>query len=199
MTPMVWLALVLFVATTVAVIRGGRLSNLADVRLRLWWLLPLGFLMQAVTNFFPAEADWSRPAGLALVLGSYVPLLGLVILNRERPGMWLAGVGILMNFTVILANGGMPVLSEAALVAGGFSSDATILASYKHVILGASTRLPFLADVIPLRIFGQGQVISMGDVFLAVGLGRFLEHELRRPVRWFKHGVKAEAGSALRR
>jgi hypothetical protein len=41
-------------------------------------------------------------------------------------------------------------------------------------------------------------VISLGDVFLAVGLGRFLEAELRRPVRWFKPGVKLRGGSATR-
>jgi hypothetical protein len=68
--------------------------------------------------------------------------------------------------------------------------------SYKHVVLDASTKLSFLADVIPLRMLGQGQVVSLGDVFLAVGLGRFLEFELRRPVRWFKRGARAQAGSA---
>ena len=69
---------------------------------------------------------------------------------------------------------------------------------HKHLVLDESTHFAFLADVIPLRFIGQGQVISLGDVLLAVGLGRFLEHELRRPVRWFKHGAQAEAGSARR-
>lgn len=195
---MLWLALVLFVAMAVAVLRGGRLTNLADIRLELWWLLPLGFLMQAVTAFLP-DRDWSAPLGVALVLGSYVPLLGLVIANRERSGMWLAGFGVLMNFTVIALNGGMPVLEEAGYVASGFSAAPDLLSSYKHTLLDSSTRLAFLADVIPVRIFGQGQVISLGDVFLAVGLGRFLEAELRRPVRWFKPGVRLKGGSANRR
>ncbi len=196
---MLWLVLVLFVATSVAVLRGGRLANLSDIRLRLWWLLPLGFLMQAVTFFLPEDADWSHTAGVALILSSYVPLLLMVIVNRDRPGMWLSGVGILMNFSVIVANGGMPVLEEAAFVAGGFNDSTAVVFSYKHVTLESGTRLAFLADVIPLRIFGQGQVISLGDVLLAFGLGQFLEDELRRPVRWFKHGVRAEAGSAARR
>ena len=68
----------------------------------------------------------------------------------------------------------------------------------KHVPLEEGTRLAFLADVIPLRLAGQGQVLSLGDVFLAVGIGRFLEAELRRPVRWFKPGVKLSGGSATR-
>ena len=40
--------------------------------------------------------------------------------------------------------------------------------------------------------------ISLGDVFLAVGLGAFLEYELRRPRRYFKRGARAETGSANR-
>jgi hypothetical protein len=111
--------------------------------------------------------------------------------------MWLAGLGVLMNFTVIALNGGMPVLAEAAEVASGFAIPVPDLSgSYKHVLLDSSSRLTAFADVIPLRIASIGQVISLGDVFLAVGLGRFLEHELRRPRRYFKRGAHAQPGSA---
>lgn len=195
---MVWLAIVLVTAVTVAVLRGGRLSNLADIRLSLWWLLPVGFSMQWGTAFLPDE-PWSEGAGVALVLGSYLPLLAVVILNRNRSGMWLAGLGVLMNFTVIALNGGMPVLGEAAAIAAGDTVARLDLAGdYKHVLLDGGTLLPFLGDVIPVRVFSLGQVVSIGDVFLAVGLGRFLEAELRRPVRWFRPGVKLRAGSADR-
>lgn len=194
---MLWLALVLFLAMTIAVLRGGRLANLGDIQLRMWWLLPLGFLLQIATNWIPQSEPWADPVGLGLILVSFVPLLALVILNRGRTGMWLAGVGVLMNFSVIALNQGMPVLEEAALVASGFSDETLAVAdSYKHVMLDSSSRLSFLADVIPIRFANQGQVVSLGDVFLAVGLARFLESELRRPVRWFKRGARAQAGSA---
>lgn len=104
-----------------------------------------------------------------------------------------------MNFSVIALNGGMPVLAEAAEVASGFApGDPIIAESYKHVVLNRESLLPFLADVIPIRVLNIGQVLSLGDVFLAFGLGRFIEFELRRPVRWFKRGARAEAGSASR-
>lgn len=194
---MLWLALVLFLAMTIAVLRGGRLANLGDIHLRMWWLLPLGFLLQVATSWLPTSASWAEEVGLALILVSFAPLLILVIINRGRTGMWLAGVGVLMNFSVIALNGGMPVLTEAAEVASGFSGGAlTLEDSYKHVMLDAATRLSFLADVIPIRFANQGQVVSLGDVFLAVGLARFLESELRRPVRWFKRGARAQPGSA---
>jgi len=198
---MLWLALVLFIAMTVALFRGGRLINLADIRLRFWWLLLLGFAIQAATAFVPAEEAWARPTATTMILVSYLPLVILVLINRQREGMWLAGLGILMNFSVIALNGGMPVLEGAATVAGGVGGGgaAALVLDFKHVILDTSTRLPFLADVMPVRLFGTGQVISLGDVLLAVGLGRFLEDELRKPIRWFKRGIPSEGGSASHR
>ena len=190
---MLWLVIVLFVAMSVAVLRGGRLSNLADIRLRMWWLLPLGFGLQGIAGLVPSRF------GFLLVLASYLTLLALMILNRSRSGLWLAGVGVLLNFTVIALNGGMPVLDGAVEVASGFSgSPPDLSGDPKHTMLDAGTLFPFLADVIPIRMAGQGSVISIGDVFLAVGLGRFLEAELRRPVRWFRPGVKLQGGSARR-
>ncbi len=192
---MVWLIVVMFVALSLAVFRGGRMANLADIRLRWWWLLPLGFVLQLVAGLIPESAS---AVGVGLILVSYLPLLGLVYANRERQGMWLTGLGVLMNFAVISVNGGMPVLEGAAVVAGGFESNPVISEGYKHVTLGPDTNLAFLADVIPVRLFGQGQVISLGDVLLAVGLSAFLQAELRKPVRWFKPGVKLQGGSATR-
>ncbi len=195
---MLWLAIVLFLSLAIAVLRGGRLSNLGDIELKAWWLLIIGFALQAATGFLP-DTNWAEGLALAMVLISFVLLMVLVVLNRSKPGMWLAGIGVLMNFTVIALNGGMPVLAGAAEVASGFTvSVPDFSGSFKHVVLDESSRLTFFADVIPLRIAEIGQVISLGDVFLAVGLGWFLEHELRRPRRWFKRGAHAQAGSATK-
>lgn len=195
---MLWLAIVLFLALAVAVLRGGRLVNLADIELRAWWLLFVALGLQAGTGFLPITS-WSEPLGLAMVVTSFLLLMVLVLFNRSKPGIWLAGLGVLMNLVVIIANGGMPVLAEAAAVASGFTVDTPDLTgSFKHVLLDENSRLTFFADVIPLRLVGIGEVISLGDIFLALGLGVFLEHELRRPRRYFKHGAQAEPGSANR-
>ncbi len=195
---MLWLAIVIFLALTIAVLRGGRLVNLGDIELRAWWLLFIALGLQLGTGFLP-EQDWSESAGLTMVLVSFGLLMILVLLNRSKPGMWIAGIGVLMNFVVIAANGGMPVLAGAAEVASGFTvSDPDLSGTFKHVLLDESSRLTFFADVIPLRLVGIGEVISLGDIFLALGLGVFLEHELRRPRRYFKHGAQAQPGSANR-
>jgi hypothetical protein len=195
---MLWLAIVIFLALAIAVLRGGRLVNLGDIELKAWWLLFLALGLQAGTRLLPDES-WSEWAGVAMVLFSYILLMILVALNRTAPGMWIVGLGVLMNFVVIAANGGMPVLAGAAEVASGFTvTDPDLSGTFKHVPLDESSHLTFFADVIPLRFAGIGEVISLGDVFLALGLGVFLEHELRRPRRFFKRGAQAQPGSATR-
>lgn len=193
---MAWIAVVLAISVAVALLRGGRFLNLSEINLRAWPLLILGFGLQVLANYVPAERSWSQDLAVALVIVSYVPLLALVWLNREEAGMGLVGVGIFMNFIVISLNGGMPVLPEAAALALGKDvAEISFSELPKHVVLDEGTRLMFLGDVIPLRPIRN--VISLGDVFLAVGLGQFLENQLRRPVRWFRHGLgDGQAGSA---
>lgn len=172
--------------------------NLGDIELAAWWLLFIALGLQLGTNYLPAE-DWSEWAGLSMVLFSFALLMIMVVLNRSAPGMWIAGLGVLMNFVVIAVNGGMPVLAGAAEVASGFTvASPDLSTSFMHVPLDETSRLSFFADVIPLRLLGIGEVISVGDIFLALGLGSFLEHELRRPRRYFKHGAQAQPGSATR-
>ena len=184
---MQWIILVLVVAVVVGWLRGGKLRNLTEIRVKAWWLLPLGFLMLAASNFVPSGYD---DVAVGLVLASYIPLLVFVWLNREASGIWIAGIGILMNFTVIALNGGMPVLAEAAVLAG---ETGELVLDTKHVLLTDDTRFPFLADIIPL----PGAVVSLGDVFLAIGVAVFIEDQMRQPLTLFAHRVTGIPGSAV--
>jgi len=181
--------LVLVIAIIVGLARGGKLSNLTEIGVRAWWLLFVGFGLQIGAVFIPRS---TRDLAVVLILAAYLPLLLFVWLNRNMAGLWVAGIGILMNFTVIALNSGMPVMLEAIRLAGG-STDMALGA--KYVILSEATRLAFLADVIPL----PKNVISLGDVFLAIGVGVFLEDQIRRPVRLFAHRVQGTPGSAAER
>lgn len=183
---MTWLFAVIAVSIGVSLARGGKLSNLSEIYARGWWLLFVGFGMQIAANYVPAA---NREIAVWLVLLSYLPLLLVVALNQRLPGMWISGIGILMNFTVIALNNGMPVLPEAIRLAGG---DAGMALDAKHVILTSESHLPFLADIIPM----PGSVISLGDVLLAVGLGVFVEDQLHQPLRLFRHRVQGLPGSA---
>jgi hypothetical protein len=187
----VLLGVVLVIAAAVAIARGGHLKNLTMIELIAWPLLFLAAALQVTAELLPDHRSWSQPTGVTLLLGSYVLLLVVITLNRDRTGLTLAGLGILLNLAVIGLNGGMPVSAEAASLAGG--SGGELVFDSKHVALDADSRLAFLADVIPVRPFRQ--VLSIGDVFLAVGLGLFVESELRSR-HWLRHAGAGRPGSA---
>jgi hypothetical protein len=184
-----WLPLVLAIAIAVGLARGGKISNLAEIGVRAWWLLIVAFALLITATFLPRSM---HELAVVLVVASYVLLLIFILMHRQMAGLWVAGLGILMNFTVIAVNSGMPVMLEAVEVSFG-SADMALGA--RHVLLTEETHLAFLADVIPLP-YG---VISLGDVFLAIGLGVFVEDQIRRPIRLFARGARGTPGSAAQR
>ena len=109
-------------------------------------------------------------------LGTFPCIVVIAWANRRAPGMAMLGLGLLLNFTVIASNGGMPVFSAAALVAKpGMIALALPAGDFIHVLGTATTRLPWLADVIPIP--GPSwlrSVASAGDLLLFAGIAVFL-------------------------
>ncbi len=68
--------------------------------------------MQAIAIFAPLGFD-DVPKRLLFEI-SYVVLIFFAIVNLPRPGFLIIGVGLLLNFLPIVANGGlMPVTAES--------------------------------------------------------------------------------------
>src|SRR5204863_8535472 len=89
--------------------------------------------------------------------------IGLVAaMNWRIPGAALIALGTFLNVIVIALNGGMPY--EPAIIA---AASAPTPNDGLHMVIGADTRVPFLADIIP---FGLAHgVYSIGDFLLAFG------------------------------
>ncbi|MDW8426703.1 MAG: DUF5317 domain-containing protein, partial [Meiothermus sp.] len=93
--------------------------------------------------------------------------------NSHLRGLWFVGLGLFCNALVIFANRGhMPVSAEALHKVGMESYIPKLQQQYDavHTLMNESSRLWFLADVIPVRILGYTNVISLGDVYLMVGI-----------------------------
>src|SRR4051812_40196034 len=108
------------VGLLLGLLAGGRLDNLANIRLRFLPLLFLGVIVR-----FGTELGLSY--GLDTFEALRVPLLGLAYglllftlwQNRSYPGLVLAFVGIALNAIAIMANGGyMPGRARALFEAG---------------------------------------------------------------------------------
>ena len=95
---------------------GGRLSRLADLRLRAIWLFYVAIGLQIVA--FPSQTlPWSVGDRLAigLWLVSYACLVVAAACNLRVKGAAVVGLGMASNLVAVLANGGhMPGLPSAA-------------------------------------------------------------------------------------
>ena len=167
---MILFVVVVGLAVVLGYLLGGRLSAFENLRLRWWGLIVVGLAIQ----FMPLpEGDGGtdlvvRTAALAV---SYTLIVAFAIANFRVPGMPLILIGVAANFLVIVANGGMPV-SESALIDSGHGNDVGQLQQEgfdKHHLMDDDDVLTFLADAIgiPSPI---GQAISIGDVFVYLGL-----------------------------
>ena len=95
--------------------------------------------------------------------------------NWRVPGLQIASVGIGANMVAVLINGGQMPIWSAAFFSAGFS-EADIVNDPFHFLLRTDTVAGFVAsgglfgDVIPIPIPYIRDVVSIGDVLLALGI-----------------------------
>ena len=159
-----------FLAGVTARLRGGSLKDLAETTFRWTPLLVFGLVFQIVFIYW--DPEWlGETGGLAVILISNLSVAAWLFVNRALPGLALAAAGMALNLLVIVANGAMPVLESSARRAG--VEERLETAGLKHEPLEDGTVLPWLGDAIPVPPFRE--VLSVGDVVLALGLARVVE------------------------
>lgn len=168
---------VLVLGVVVGLARGGSLDNLRSARLRWMTLLFAAAALQVGAQFVPRAASI---AAFAMVLASYGAVFAWAAANRAASGILFIAIGAAMNFTVIAANGGMPISSDAAADAGfiGPRAERLVLRG-KHFIDHGDARLAVLSDWIPLG--GHPSAASIGDLVLWAGLILLLQDLVRGP------------------
>lgn len=92
------------------------------------------------------------------VIGGAGILLGALSVFRFSAPVAAIAIGIVMNLSVVLANGRMPVL------------DMRVGATKHHIPLSESTLLPWFADLFTTHSDKMISSFSIGDALLAIGL-----------------------------
>lgn len=165
-------------------IRRGRLSNLEKIPLRRSYMFVLAFILAgAILTLIIRGGDPRLIRYARLVnVAQYLILLWAIGMNLHIREMYIAGFGTFLNFLVLTANGGLMPVSRYALRAAGLTD---VIKNYavRHVILSSTTRLWILSDVIPVRLFGKvsSQVVSVGDLIIAVGIFILIQHYMCSP------------------
>ena len=152
---------------------GGRIDNLIAWRPPMWQALVGGVAVLVLLDLLPIGGSFAVLLRV-LALGS---VISFGVINMRVGGMVLVVAGTSLDFFVTVINWGMPVSTSALTSAGIVTTQQA-----KHLVLtGGRTAdgslLGFLGDVIPLP---WGQVISIGDVLVLVGLALVVASVLRR-------------------
>jgi hypothetical protein len=161
-------------------LRGAPPTHLARVRLR-WMGLPIAAFLMQLAAFVHLE---DRLASVApwLHLATMVILLVFLWANMQYRSLLLVAIGVLLNLTVIAANGGYMPVRVTDMERAGFAEVAARLARgerfQKSTALHEGTALPWLADVIHLPLPGPDRLLSLGDVFVAIGAFLFVQEAL---------------------
>lgn len=139
-------------------------------------LVLLAFLPQFVIFFVPQTGQFVSTQWAAFILPLSLAILALFVwLNRQLRGFWLLGVGLLLNFAVITANGGlMPISPETMATVFGTQVEeiakSQAIGSKNVVLQVEDTRLEWLGDRFTVPDQWPIQfAYSLGDIFLAVG------------------------------
>ncbi|MGH2807567.1 MAG: DUF5317 domain-containing protein [Actinomycetota bacterium] len=158
------------IAATVAIFRGGSLVRLAETRVSGIVLLVVAVAVQVAAVTISSAQDLGETTVALIFLFVNALVAAFIYQNRRLPGIWVLAGGLLLNTLVIAANGGMPMAQTAANIAG-FGDDLDQI-DVEHELMTPATRLKALGDVIPVP---RAQlVVSLGDVLLALGIGRFV-------------------------
>lgn len=164
------MALAAVLALVVGWLRRGKLSRLAALHFPFWWLIPIAFLIQASLRYLVDRVDYKLLFIIYLV--SFVLIAISLIANVKKRYVALVLAGIVMNFTVIALNQGMPFYDAQVQLRANELKAVNGL----HVPATSRTLLGFLGDWVALPPpYPQPTVLSPGDVVVALGLFLFIQ------------------------
>ncbi len=133
------------------------------------------FILQAMmVVYVPGQTAFQ----MALLVLSQIALIFLLLLNHHVPGAKLFALGIILNTTVMVANGGwMPVTPETYHFVHpdrAVSVQVRPLGSKGIVLPRTETRLWILSDIIRVTLPWRRYAISIGDLLLTLGAAQFI-------------------------
>ncbi len=173
-------------ALVTGALAGGGLPRLGQLKLRWIWILLLALGVRIGTVLL-----WQNGFGASFALGwgmvlAYSLIFAFLWVNWRVPGLQVAAVGIALNFLAVLLNGGRMPIWPAAFDAAGFTPDA-IAGDPFHFLLPAGTTAEFVSrggifgDVVPIPLPFIRDVVSIGDMLLALGLFWTIVYTMTRP------------------
>jgi len=184
-------------AMIVGFVSGGNFNNLGNTNIR---YINLIFISVAV-RYLPSLMNFGVLKNYSVfkeVISplffnfSYFIIILVLIINIEYKTLNLVLFGSIMNFIVVIANGGYMPVSEVALERGGYNFVGVTgeFLDMNHIISSESTRFYFLGDIILIPLpYPFPQLLSIGDIFMCIGIFLFIISNMikKKTVHQFRH------------
>ncbi len=161
----------LVIGLLIGILSGGRIRNLQNYKLALP-SLPLAALSLQILLFSEPlpTARWPLAVKAALHVSSYLLLLVFLALNLKKPGFAVIGIGLILNFAVITANGGFMPANPKALSMAGFDPADGERRTVRNTRIADKPRLELLGDVFAIpKGIPFSNAFSVGDVLIGLG------------------------------
>jgi DHA3 family macrolide efflux protein-like MFS transporter len=190
-------------ALIVGVLAGGGVPRLAEMGLRRYWLLAAAIALRYGTVLAETNGiGGNLPMGIAFI-GAYLLILAWLWENWRIPGLQVAAVGIGLNTLAVLFNGGQMPVFAGAFQAAGFTPGAFAGDPFHFVIYPASVgdfvrQGGIFGDVVPIPLPIIRDVVSIGDLLLALGIFWAIVSSMTRPNTRWRQGLTIGAPAALR-
>lgn len=176
----------ILLALLVGALAGGGLPRLAELRLRWFPLLGIALALRLGAQVLrQTDVGPDLPLGLAYIV-AYLLIFAWLWGNWRVPGLQIAAVGIASNALAVLMNGGQMPVWSGAFEAAGFRPDVIANDPF-HYLLVTDTVAQFVGggglfgDVIPIPLPIIRDVVSVGDLLLAMGIFLAIVFSMVRP------------------
>lgn len=182
------LFLIIF-AVLISLINGGRIKNLFKMNLKYSWFLVITALLNiavllCITRFNLAHRRELMMVYPYLNLFTFFVMIFFSIANNKYFAFNIIAIGLALNLMAMINYAGfMPVLKEALVYNGSVHELAALenSLSMTHTLLVSGKTFNVLADTIPIgKFISFKTVISIGDIFLSLGLFMLVEDVMKR-------------------
>ncbi|MGI6492150.1 MAG: DUF5317 family protein [Pelotomaculum sp.] len=168
---MAFFIIVIGAVAAVALLTGGSLSRIKELRFKHTWLVLVAVGLKIITgSSLRYTFHIADPLAPKLYMLSLALVALFVLLNLRLRGFAFIGLGLLGNLLAIFANGGhMPIKEEYFLLAASAEELARVeqgLAAFNYIPAGPDTKFYFLADIFAIP---NVVVYSVGDIFIVLG------------------------------
>ncbi|WP_432407140.1 DUF5317 domain-containing protein [Wukongibacter sp. M2B1] len=169
----------------IGLVRKGSIRNISVTKIRGWILALIAFVLQISTLIF-RDVSFVESYGRYFYIASSILIILTLVFNLDKKGMWIILTGSILNFIVVIMNGNkMPISFDGLELAGlqnmidGIKSGE--ITNYMSIEQVTNWTKHLGKYIVMPKPYPMAKVISIGDVFMSLGIILFVQGQMIKP------------------